>query len=50
MQVTRSDNAGPGKDIWWPGWMMGGKDILLEKKKTYDTMLQSNFVLSDFFF
>ena len=49
MQVHGSDNAGPGSDILVPELMSEGIETLLEKKKAYGTMLESNFILSEFF-
>ena len=46
MPVPRSDNAGPGSDIFWPELMSEGKETLLVKKKANRTMLGSNFILS----
>ena len=45
MWVPGSDNTGPGCDILWLELMSEGKETLLEKKKTNNTMLGSNFIL-----
>ena len=49
MQVTGSDNAGPGSYILGPELMSEGIETLLEKKKANDIMLQANFILSEIY-